>query len=101
MHGPPVRDDGPAVPAALAVGDGVEGRRCVDDDEGDEKCISIFGVVVVVVISGGAIAVVGAGGGAVSIAVGTDIEKAHPNALEASAGLAARSRPVSSKIIGR
>ena len=37
LHGPPARDDGPAFPAALAEGEGVEGRRGVDDDEGDEK----------------------------------------------------------------
>ena len=96
MHGPPEREEGPAFSAALAVGEGVEGRSGVEDDEGDEKCVSIFGVVFVVAggsKGSGAIVVVGAGS--------TDMENAHPNALEASSGLAARRRPVSSKIIGR
>ena len=72
LHGPPEREDGPTFPAALAVGEGVEGRSGVDDDEGDEKCESIFGVVVGK--SGGAIAV------AIGAATGIDIENAHPNA---------------------
>lgn len=98
MHGPPEREDGPALSAALAVGEGVEGRSGVEE-EGDEKCVSIFGVVVAG-RSSGAIVVV-AGAIVVAVGSGRDIENAHPNALEASSGLAARSSPVSSKIIGR
>ena len=111
LHGPPARDDGPAFPAVLADGEGVEGRCGVEDDEGgDENWTSIFGVVVVVITacsSGGAIVAVhgtATTGAIVAVVVvegRVDIENAHPNALEASSGLAARSRPVSSKIIGR
>jgi hypothetical protein len=99
LHGPPEREDGPALSAALAVGEGVEGRSGVEEEEGDEKCVSIFGVVVAG-RSSGAIVVV-AGAIVVAVGSGRDIENAHPNALEASSGLAARSSPVSSKIIGR
>ena len=56
MHGPPEREDGPALSAALAVGEGVEGRSGVEEEEGDEKCVSIFGVVV----AGSAVAVAAA-----------------------------------------
>lgn len=88
LHGPPARDDDVAFPAALTVGEGVEGRRGVEDEEGDAKSKSIFCVLVVIVGNG-------------INSVGAESEKAQPSALEASSGLAARSRPVSSKIMSR
>ena len=81
------------------VGDDGVGEGTPEEEEGDEKCVSIFGVVVAG-RSSGAIVVV-AGAIVVAVGSGRDIENAHPNALEASSGLAARSSPVSSKIIGR
>ena len=100
MHGPPARDDGVAFSAALTDGEGVEGRSGVDDEEGDEKSMSTSLVLAGVDDEEGdeksmSTSLVLAG------VDGTDIEKAQPSALEASSGLAARSRPISSNIKSR